>query len=421
MEHSDGVNWRRIGRRCVTPVLVLPAVAEAVLFLAEKHYAQGALVDQVLDAALSLAALAIVATFLLAVCVPRVRPQYRAAWWLAVVASAFAVVVAAAAFGSPVPEHEPLAYVTAVTSLAAVVVVLLSRPLGVASPGLPVGKASVTALAGVLSIGSLQAWNAVAYAPSQQEPSVSTSSVVTAVEDGHGGTRVSATITAKNSSSVPATVVASQYTLWALDVGDADWQPHDGLDPLDPQELGDNGAVTRTVIGTGIVFRPYQRIPGNSDAQFEVALSTRRPETAFRLSVVMYSARGDRLVVEQPAEVTPCPWSRNDQVGAQLGKYVVPGSRLRAFTTGRVVVYATWHHSPAGTAPRLDVYFNGGQPIDNQAPPKVLGLQEYRLSRQFYEWTTFRTPPPPAGVPTRTSSSRSAPAPTEAPECSRGK
>lgn len=404
-ENAGRLRWA--GRRCAAQLLAVPAVIEAWLFLSEKHYAQGALVDQVLDGALSLAALAILATFLLAVFTRRVRPQYRAVWWLAVLATVFAAVVAASAFGSPVPEHIELAYAAGIASVAALVVVVLSRPLGVRSPGLPVGKVSLTALAGLVSLSSLQAWNTVAYAPSQQEPSVSTSSVVTAVEDGNGGTRVSATITAKNSSNIPATVVASQYVLWALDVSDADWQRRGDLDPLHPDELGDNGAVSRTVIGAGIVFRPFQRIPGSSEAQFQVALSTRRPETAFRLSVVMYSARGDRLVIERPAEVSPKPWQREGEDGAQLGKYVIQGSRLRAFTTGRVVVYATWHHRDAGAPPLLHVYFNGGPPIDNDAPINVLGLEEYRLSRQFYEWTTFRMPPT-AGALTRAQPPRGA-------------
>lgn len=159
----------------------------------------------------------------------------------------------------------------------------------------------------------------------------------------------------------------------------------------------DNGAGTRSVIGTGIPFRPYERIGGKSEAQFRFSLLTNRTDPAFRITVRLFSARADRLFVEVPLSVTPGAHNWENEQGSQLVKTVREGSRLRALVRRRVVATATWWHvardptSPG--VPNVNVAFfeekdraGVGSDVNEKA------LREYGVARLFPEVTVLAMP-----------------------------
>ena len=174
------------------------------------------------------------------------------------------------------PEHFTLIWRAALCSAVAFVLLIVFRPPFRIGPFTKVREVALPALVGVISVAGIQAWNTLQFAPSQLEQAVSTAVDLSATRTVDGLTKVSGTITVTNPGDVPAVLVASEYVLWAVNVTDTgDW-PLGSPDPLEPNELADNGSAARAVIGVGIPFRPYQRIGAKSEAVFRVALSTNR-------------------------------------------------------------------------------------------------------------------------------------------------
>jgi hypothetical protein len=325
---------------------------------------------------------------------PGAGALFKRVWWLSALASTFSLVILINDAYSPLWDHIVLVTVIAAGAVASFLAVLASRPHGVDTPLPALRKASATTLAGVVSLAGIQAWNTLQFAPSQQEQKLTTTATVTATELAGNTTRVSAVITTKNDGDVPALVVASQYVLSAVDVtGSEGLSSTSGGDPLGPDKIANNGAGTETVIGSGIFLLPYQRVSAKSEAQFTVALLTHRKETAYRLSIRLFSARADRLFVKRPADVTPLKFEKSGEQGSQLVKQVQEGSRLRAFTRQDIVVVATWFHTTSGknaNAPRLNVWFSTADA--HTGIYKELHFPEYFLSRERLEWTVFRSP-----------------------------
>lgn len=383
-------------------VLQVPVVVLWLRFIAEYEFERATLVGQLVDTMLLLAGLA--HALLLVICFALVARKASLAtpiWFLVIIGAIFSTVFVVALLTSPVRAEVAVISLAGACSLLAVIVLALAWPSEIKPPLSLIGKAGATTLAGVVSVAGIQAWNTLEFAPSRQEPSITTSADLSAVRDGNGTTRLAGTITVTNVGDVPAVLVGSQYVLWTVGFIDRTWPGPDNPSPLEPEQLGANGASQRGVMDAGIPFRPYARLNPKSEAQFKFSSVIARPESAFRLWVKVFSARADRLFVEEPNNVAPQVHTYEEERGSQLVKKVVEGSRLRAFTRGPIEILATWWHEPSvrDSPPQANVYFQPEDPAARSGEYDK-GVREYALVRQFYEITTLvepeKTSPAPA-------------------------
>ena len=395
--------WRNVWVPVICVVCELPTLVMGFAFLIEADYEQSTLIGQVLDTTLWLTAAAHVVLFVVTVGALVVhRRAWTSVWWLVAAGAVLAGTVGVALLltAGRVREHSDLIVLACIGSALAVVVLLGLWPKYRRWPVPTFRGVGASAIAGVVSLAGIQAWNTLQFTPSQLEASITTASEFSAVKS-TDGTRLTGTVTVENVGDVPALIVASQYVVWAVDVTDVkDWPLGQTGDPLEPAEYDDNGASTRDVIGTGTPFRPYQRVSAKSKARFQLSMLTARPESAFRLSVRVFSARADRLFLEQPDQLTPGPVTFQNERGSQLANTIREGSRLRAFTHTAVVAVASWWHTPDASdpvarEPAVSVFFYAKR--DKPATAPIINnkeVRQYGVARQFYETTVFSTTKP---------------------------